>query len=220
MNAEAVGRWRVLIVEDHVALGDALRLAAEMDAGLECVGVVRTVAEALEMVARESPDVVLMDVRLPDGDGIEATGRIKDLRPATAVIVVTAGADAGALLRAARAGASGFLPKETRMAGILDGARRAASGELVVAPSALQSLLAAARHDVAPPPPAARELSSGERQLLAGLAEGQKMAELAAGLGLTPEACRQQLKAAAEALGARSPLDALVTAARAGLLPR
>ncbi len=221
MEAETAGRWRVLIVEDHVALGEALRLAVELDGGLSCAGVAGTVAEALAMVEEQAPDVVLMDVRLPDGDGIEAAGRVKDLRPEAAVIVLTAGADEGALLRAARAGASGFLAKETRMAGILDAVRRVASGEPVVSPSALQRLVAAARREgTGGAPTGHRELTSDEQQLLASLAEGHPPADAAAHLGLTPEACRARLAGAAAALGARSLLEAIVTAAREGFLPR
>lgn len=221
MEAEAAGRWRVLIVEDHVPLGDALRLAVDLDGGLSCVGVAGTVAQALTLVRDHAPHVVLMDVRLPDGDGIEATGRVKDLSPETAVIVLTAGADHGALLRAARAGASGFLAKDSRMAAILDAVRLVAVGEPVVSPSALQGLLAAARHEAAGAPPTANpELSSEDRDLLAILAEGHQTAAAAARLGITPEACRTRLATAAAALGTRSPLEAIVTAAREGLLPR
>lgn len=210
----------MLIVEDHVALGEALRLAVDLEADLECVGVAGTVAGALEMVAGGSPDVVLMDVRLPDGDGIEAAGRVKDLRPGAAVVVLTAGADPGALLRAARMGASGFLAKETRMAAILDAARRAAVGEPVISASALQGLLAAARQEGVPGSRSSNcELSSEEQQLLALLGEGRETAAVAAHLGITPEACRRRLGTATEALGARSPLDALATAARHGLIP-
>lgn len=221
MEAEAASRWRVLIVEDHAALGEALRLAVELDGGLSCAGVAGTVAEALVMVEEHAPDVVLMDVRLPDGDGIEATGRVKDLRPETAVIVLTAGADDGALLRAARAGASGFLAKDTRMAGILDAVRRVASGEPVVSPSALQALLAAARRGRAGgAPTGTRELTVDEQQLLAVLAEGRPPAAAADRLGITPEECRERLATAAAALTARSPLEAIVTAAQEGLLTR
>jgi DNA-binding NarL/FixJ family response regulator len=215
LTGEPPERLRVLIVEDHVALGDALRLA--VDLAMECVGVAGTVAEALERAAATRPDAVLMDVRLPDGDGIEAAARLKDLRPQACVIILTAGADPGALLRAAEAGASGFLPKETRMAAILEGVRRTVAGEPVVSPSALQSLLAAARHR-APSETGPPALSPADRELLALLAEGQGLAAVASRLGITPEECRARTGMVAAALGARSPLQALAIAAREGLL--
>ena len=209
----------MLIVEDHVALGEALRMAVDLYGAMECVGVAGTVAQALELVAASAPDAVLMDVRLPDGDGIEATARLKALRPETCVIILTAGADAGALLRAAEAGACGFLPKETRMAAILDSVRRGVAGEPVVSPSALQGLLAAARHH--PPPDKARparELAPEERELLRLLVTSDDAATIASRLGTTVEACRARISALVEGLGARSTLEALVVAARQGLL--
>lgn len=214
---ESPGPLRVLIVEDHVALGEALRMAVDLDGAMDCVGVAGTVAEALALGA--AADAVLMDVRLPDGDGIDAAGRLKDLRPETCVIVLTAGADSGALLRAAEAGASGLLPKETRLVAILDGVRRGVAGEPVVSPSALQGLLAAARQqgppDTGRPAP---ELTPEERKLLHLLATGDDAAAIASRLGTTLEACRARISALAPALGARSALEALLVAARQGLL--
>ena len=177
-----------------------------------------TVAEALELAVKGEPHAVLMDIRLPDGDGIEATGAIKDLRPATNVIVLTAGADPGALLRAADAGASGFLPKETRMAAILDAARRSTQGELAVAPSALQGLLAAGRRQAPAGSGLPGTLAEDGRRVLALMAEGMDLDAVAAELGATPDDCREAVRRAAAAVGARSPLQALLIATREGLL--
>jgi DNA-binding NarL/FixJ family response regulator len=207
---------RVLIVEDHVALGDALRMAVDLDPGLESVGVATTVAEAIDLAVGQKADIVLTDVRLPDGDGIEATAAIKDLRPTAEVIVLTAGVDAGSLLRAAEAGASGFLSKDTRMINILAAARRAAAGEPVVSPSALQGLLAAGRHQ-SPAGTEARQLTDDDRQLLTLLADGLDVAAIASRLGVAPETCRDQLGRITAALDARSSLQALLIAAREGL---
>jgi len=219
LTAEPPDPLRVLIVEDHLALGNALRLAVDLQSGMECIGVAGTVADALALAADSHPDGVLMDVRLPDGDGIGATARLKDLWPSVCVIVLTAGADVGTLLRAAEAGAAGFFPKESRMAVILDGLRRAVAGEPVVAPSALQGLLAAARHqgplETSRP---GRELAPEERELLVLLAAGEDATAIASRQGTTLEACRARIATLAEGLGARSALEALVVAARRGLL--
>ncbi|MGH8973546.1 MAG: response regulator [Acidimicrobiia bacterium] len=210
---------RVLIVEDHVALGDALRLAVDLDPGLRSVGVATTVAEALDLAVEGEADIVLTDVRLPDGDGIEATATLKELRPATRVIVLTAGVDAGALLRAAEAGASGFLSKDSRMAVILDAARRVAAGEPVLSPSALQGLLAAGRHQgPAGVGAGGEDITDDDRQLLVLMAEGLNLTSISSRLGTTHEDLRQQLEGITAALGARSPLQTLLIAAREGLL--
>ena len=209
---------RVLIVEDHVALGDALRMAVDLDPGLESVGVATTVAEAIDLAVKQEADIVLTDVRLPDGDGIDATAAIKDLRPATEIIVLTAGIDTGSLLRAAEAGASGFLSKDTRMATILAGAHRAAAGEPVVSPSALQGLLAASRHQSPPTGAATPALNDDDRQLLTLLAEGLDVAAIASRLGVAAETCREQLGRITAAFDARSSLQALLIAAREGFV--
>lgn len=208
---------RVLIVEDHVALGEALRMAVDLDPGLESVGVATTVALAVDLAVKQEADIVLTDVRLPDGDGIDATAAIKDLRPATEIIVLTAGMDTGSLLRAAEAGASGFLSKDNRMATILAGAHRAAAGEPVVSPSALQGLLAAGRHQ-SPPTGAAPALDDDDRLLLTLLADGLDVAAIASRLGVATETCREQLGRITAALDARSSLQALLFAAREGFV--
>ena len=84
---------RLLVVEDSAALGDALLFAFGFEDGIEPIGLAPTIERALEMVAAQEPDVVLMDVRLPDGNGIEAVSRVLTLRPGTPVIVMTAHAD-------------------------------------------------------------------------------------------------------------------------------
>src|SRR5688500_5282026 len=99
---------RLLIVEDHAALGEALLFAFGFEPGIEPIGVAPTVARALETVTAEQPDVVLMDVRLPDGSGFDAAARVSALRPGTAVVIMTAHAHHDDALRAAEAGAAGF----------------------------------------------------------------------------------------------------------------
>ena len=95
---------KVLVVEDHAALGEALLFAFSFEPDIEVVGLAPTVAAAIEMVAASRPDVVLMDVRLPDGNGIDATPRVLELHPSAAVVVLTAHADPLFALRAAEAG--------------------------------------------------------------------------------------------------------------------
>src|SRR5204862_4639646 len=118
---------RLLVVEDSATLGEALLFAFGFEDGIEPLGVAPTVGRALEMVASEQPDVVLMDLRLPDGSGVDAVGRVVALRPGTPGIVMTAHADDLIALEAADAGAAGFLLKDVRIAKIVAGVRRAAA---------------------------------------------------------------------------------------------
>src|SRR4051795_7128297 len=84
---------RLLVVEDSATLAEALLFAFSFEEGIEAIGIAPTISRALEMVVAEQPDVVLMDVRLPDGSGIDATTQVVALRPGTPVIVMTAHAD-------------------------------------------------------------------------------------------------------------------------------
>src|SRR5438093_454417 len=135
------GQIRVLVVEDHAPLAEALAFAFGFEADIEVVGVAPTVSRALELVAASEPDVVLMDVRLPDGSGIEATPRVLELRPGTLVIVLTAHTDPTYALRAAEAGAAGFAPKDGSIAKVVACVRQAADGEPAIDATMLRSLL-------------------------------------------------------------------------------
>jgi len=214
---------RLLVVEDSPALADALLFAFGFEEGIEAVGVASTVERALEMVAAEQPDVVLMDVRLPDGSGIAATARVVALRPATPVIIMTAHADHLLALEAAEAGAAGFLLKDVRIAKIVSGVRRAVAGGLAIDPAVLQSVLNeaatggsdSARCGVAPP-----ELTPTEREVLALLADGLDAPAVADRLGLDRDRLEVVIASVRERLCARSNLEAVVLAAKGRLLDR
>jgi DNA-binding NarL/FixJ family response regulator len=204
---------RLLLVEDSAALGEALMFAFGFEDGIEPVGVATTIAQALEMVAKERPDVVLMDVRLPDGSGIEAVSRVLALRPGTPVVVMTAHADNLIALEAADAGAAGFLLKDVRIAKIVAGVRRVVAEALAVDAVVLDAMLAQARAAGS----AGVELTASEREVVSLLAEGLDRQAIAARLGIAEAEVATIAAALRERLGARSNLEAVVRAARAGL---
>lgn len=211
---------RVLIVEDHAGLAETLRMAIGFEPDMECVGLAPTASRALELAVECAPDVVLMDVRLPNGGGIEATARLKGLRPEASVIVLTAHPDPVYLLRAAEAGASGFLSKESRISEILKAVRLVTVGEPALRPHALQALMAEVAREERPAPlGASPELTSAERDLLGLVGEGLGFETIAAKLGITRSAARDRVEAVLTKLGARSQLEAVVLAVRARLLP-
>ena len=205
---------RLLVVEDSATLAEALLFAFSFEEGIEAVGVAGTIARALEMVESERPDVVLMDVRLPDGSGVEAVSRVLDLRPDTPVIVMTAHADNLVALDAADAGAAGFLLKDVRIAKIVAGVRRVVTGALAVDPALLDAILAQAKTGAA----LDAELPLPERDLVGLLAKGLDREAIAARLGTTEDEVAKTGATMRGHLGARSNLEAVVRAARAGLL--
>lgn len=204
---------RLLVVEDSAALADALLFAFGFEKDIEPIGVAPSISRALEKVEADQPDVVLMDVRLPDGTGLEAAARIVALRPGTPVIIMTAHADHLMALEAAEAGAAGFLLKDVRIAKLVAGVRRAAAGALAVEPATLASVLAQVTASGSPP-----ALSPPEHAAVRLLAEGLDRSAVAGRLGVDESEARRVIDSACSRLGARSSLEAVVRAAGAGLL--
>lgn len=124
---------RLLLCDDHRLLRDGLRRAM-VDAGFDIVGVASDGTEAVALVPEVMPDVVLMDVTMPDMDGIEATTHITRDHPSVRVVLLTMHSDAGFVRSAVAAGASGFLVKDVSSTGIADAIRKVAAGEKVFAP--------------------------------------------------------------------------------------
>lgn len=210
---------RVLIVDDHRAFSDALGIAIDLQPDLRLDGVTSSVEEALEAVRTSSPDVVLMDLRLPGVDGIEGVRRIKDLDPRIRVIVLTGFADAEAMAGAALAGASGFFPKERPVGEILQAIRTASEGGMVVEPSTLAAVLARVHEPSrSPAAPPALHLTERQREVLALLAEGMDPRAIARTLGISLNTSRGHVKSVMTKLGAHSQLEAVVEAMRIGLL--
>lgn len=212
---------RLLVVEDHAALGEALLFAFGFEAGIEPLGVAPTVGQALEMVKADRPDVVLMDVRLPDGSGLDAAAQVVAVRPGTAVVIMTAHADHQKALQAADAGAAGFILKDVRIAKIVAGVRRAVAGEPAIDPTVLQSILnqaAAGGSGTGRPPGSVPQLSASERELIELMAQAVDGGAIATALGMSEAGVADLRASVRERLGARSTLEALVRAARMGLL--
>src|SRR2546425_12879192 len=177
---------RVMLVDDHelVRQGVASMLAKAEDLAL--VGEARTGREAIETARKELPDVVLMDVRMPDMDGFEATRRIKEDRPRPAVIMVTMHDNPAYLREAVRAGAAGYLLKDVSKDDLLDAIRQVATGGAFIESQMLKGMLSELKPG-APVPSAARNLTKREREILALVAEGMSNREIADRLGLSPQ---------------------------------
>lgn len=212
---------RVLIVDDHQSFSEALGLAIGLQSDLECVGTAATLGEATALVPGRCPDVVLMDVRLPDGDGIDGTARVKALCPETRVVILTAHADLEIVARAAAAGAAGFLPKSSSVVQVLDAIRTAGSGGMLVEHSTLMQVVSRIRDGEGPAPQreASPSLTHREHEVLLLLGEGLDPSSIARRLGVSLHTTRGHVQNVLGKLGAHSQLEAVVAAVRRGLIP-
>jgi DNA-binding NarL/FixJ family response regulator len=212
---------RVLIVDDHLAFAEAVAIAVDAQADLECVGATPDVEEALRLTTDRAPDVVLMDVYLPGVDGIEATRRIKAGNPGTRVLILTGHTELDILTQAATAGASGFLPKESSLQEVIDAIRAPVDDKIVLESSTLAALVERLRDTERASAQQARDasrLTRRELEVLGLMREGLDPQTIASRLGISVHTCRGHVKSVLLKLGAHSQLEAVVIAAREGLL--
>jgi DNA-binding NarL/FixJ family response regulator len=212
---------RVLLVDDQDLVRQGLRLILEL-AGLEVVGEARDGAEAVRAVAEHAPDVVLMDLRMPGMDGIEATRLITAQEPPghPVVLALTTFDVDEHVVGALRAGAVGYLLKDVTADGLVDAVRRAAAGEPVVAPAVLARLMSnfVDRPPVATAlPPGFAELSDREREVLAMIGAGRSNSEIAADLVISMATVKTHVRHIFAKLGLRDRAQAVVAAHDAGL---
>lgn len=184
---------RLLLVDDHEIVRAGLRtvLAAP---GLEVVGEAATVSEAIDAAQRLKPDMVLMDIRLPDGSGVEACRKIRAAQPRTKVLFLTAFEDEDALLATVFANADGYLLKEIGNGNLVRAIFAAASGLSVLDPVSKRRILERAHARAqASPHAGGSELSAQEHRVLALVAEGKTNKEIALAMHLSPKTVKNYL---------------------------
>ena len=220
MSAGAVGQAptqakpiRVLVVDDHRTVADAMALAMAAEPGIECLGAVHSAREARATAHGFAPDVVVMDVNLGDGDGIEVAAELTRRSPGIRVIILTAVVDASLLRRAADAGAVALLAKDGTLTELLAAIRASSWDGFVVHPRVLRRLM-----DCVDEPAEHVRLTVRENDVLSLLAEGMDVQAIASRLGITVLTCRGYLKNIMAKLDAHSQLEAVVKARRIGLV--
>jgi DNA-binding NarL/FixJ family response regulator len=213
---ERPGGIRVLIVDDHEVLAASLAMVLDAEDDITTAGVATTLAQARALVGTAGVDVVLLDHRMPDGDGVAAIPGLRALRPSIGVVVLTASAADHVLLAAIENGASGFLSKTRSLDEVTAAVRAAAAGESVISPELLARLLPRFGRGKAPQPD---ELTDREREVLALVAEGLSNAAIAERLVVSVHTVRNHIASLSAKLGAHSKLEALSIAVRQGLLP-
>jgi DNA-binding NarL/FixJ family response regulator len=216
--------FTLLICDDHKILTDALAMVVDRSDGLEMISPpVHTPEEAIAIVSDSPPDVVLMDIVFK-GDhmnGIDATRRIKEISPSTRVVVMTAHDDERLLVEAVEAGASGFLGKEEAAEQVLDAARSAAAGEVLIDPSTLTRLLhqvAREREEQRDAQMLLAELTDREREILSFLAQGRRNDDIAKELFISPQTVQTHVRNILAKLRVHSKLEAVAFAVKHGAI--
>jgi len=213
---------RVLLADDQALVRSGFRMILDAKADLEVVGEAADGAEAVALVAQLEPDVVLMDVRMPNDDGLEATRRIAVAGSPARVIVLTTYDVDDYVYAALRAGASGFMLKDVRPAELADAVRVVAGGDALLAPSVTRRLLDrfadALPGPDAPPPADLGELTEREVEVLRLVALALSNAEIAEKLFLTEATVKTHVSSVLRKLGLRDRVQAVVFAYDVGLV--
>ena len=200
----------VFLVDDHEVVRRGVRELLEAAGDLEVVGEAASVAEALARIPATRPQVAVLDVRLPDGSGVELCRDLHDALPDVACLMLTSFADDQALLDAVLAGASGYLLKDVRGTDLVDGIRTVAGGGSLLDAHATSLVLARLRAPVAPDPLA--DLSEQERKILALIGEGLSNREIAERLFLAEKTVKNYVSNVLAKLGLQRRTQAAVLA--------
>lgn len=211
------GAVRVLVVDDHPVVRRGLRTMLEGETWVDGVLEAATCAEAIGIALTEPVGVVAMDVALPDGDGVEATRRIVQGRPDIRVLMVTMADDEDVVGRSLRAGARGYVLKDTDPDVIVDALRTVAGGGLVLGPRIGPQVLTSLRRQPVELPPPFDRLTPRERDILRRLSAGDTNARIARHFGLSEKTVRNQLSAVFAKLGVADRVQAALLARDAGL---
>ncbi|MBK8619595.1 MAG: response regulator transcription factor [Anaerolineales bacterium] len=210
---------RVMITDDHLIVREGLRLILETTDEIEIVGEARDGAECLALVANLKPDVILMDLQMPNMDGITAIGHLRRDHPEIAIVILTTFNEDEMMLRGLQAGARGYLLKDTDRENLLDTIQAAAKGETLLRPEILARVLAVHSSPVtAPVSKNDSALTERELEVLQSASRGERNKEIAYKLGITERTVKAHLQSIYQKFNVDSRAAAVAIAAQQGLL--
>ena len=210
---------RVMVTDDHLIVREGLRLILETAEGIEIVGEASDGAECLALVPECKPDVILMDLQMPRMDGITAIGHLRRDYPGIAIVILTTYNEDDLMIRGLKAGARGYLLKDTSREILLDTIQAAARGETLLKPEILARVLSAhSSHLFAPAPQTDSMLTERELEVLQSAARGERNKEIAYKLGITERTVKAHLASIYQKFGVDSRAAAVAVAAQKGLL--
>ncbi len=206
---------RVLIVDDHGVVREGLRAYLELEPDIQVVGEAKDGLEAVRRAAELQPDVVLMDLVMPNMDGVDATSRIKEQQPATHIIILTSFLDDERVVPAIRAGATSYLLKDVAAADLARAIRGARAGQAQLHPEVARRLM----QQVTSPrkPDAGAQLTDREREVLRLLADGRSNKEIARTLVVSERTVKGHVSNILGKLGLQDRTQAALFAVRNGL---
>jgi two-component system response regulator NreC len=211
---------RLLLVDDHAVVRSGLRMLLATEADVEIIGEAGTAAEALASAVDLKPDVILMDIGLPDKSGIEATSDIKAQLPKVAIVALTIHEDEEYFFKMLEAGASGYVPKRAAPEELLTAIRAAAHGEVYLYPTMAKLLV----RDYLVSEPVDKEQSAGkdltdrEQEVLTHLAEGESNEEIAKALVISPKTVARHRENIMRKLNLHSRAELVRYAIRKGII--
>jgi NarL family two-component system response regulator YdfI len=207
---------RILIADDHLIIRQGLRLILETESGFELVGEAADGGEAVRLCRNLCPDVVLMDLRMPGMDGLTAIERLRTDQPQIAVVILTTFNEDDLMMRGLRAGAKGYLLKDTGREMLFNVIRAAARGETLLKPDILVRVLSnVAKTNISPDN---IRLTGRELEVLKGVAQGERSKEIALHLGITERTIKAHLASIYNKLGVDNRAAAIALAAQKGWL--
>ena len=208
---------RIVLIDDHEVVRRGLTEALGSEDDFEVVGEAGTVADGIQRVRQYRPDVVVLDVRLPDGSGVEACREIRELSPDTRVLMLTSYADDEALFAAIVAGASGYILKQIRLTELLDGIRKVAAGASLLDPAVTERVMRRLRGDDRTPADKAFDtLTEREREILLLVAEGLSNRQVAERVYLAEKTVKNYVSNILMKLGFTRRTEAVAMVGRLG----
>ena len=208
---------RILVADDHLIIRQGLRLILETQDGFELVGEAADGAEALRLCAELRPDVVLMDLRMPGMDGLTAIEHLRVEQPGIAVVILTTFNEDDLMMRGLRAGAKGYLLKDTDRETLFNTIRAARRGETLLKPEIIaRVLLQANKASITAPSQTA--LTGRELEVLKAVAQGERSKEIAVQLGISERTVKAHLASIYNRLGVDSRAAAIAVASKRGLI--
>lgn len=211
---------RLMLVDDHEVVRSGLRILLESESDVDIIGEFGTAGEALQAISKLKPDVVLMDIGLPDLSGIDAARELKSLRPEVAVVALTIHEDEEYFFKMLEAGASGYVPKRAAPDELLTAIRVAAQGEVYLYPTLAKLLVSdyLTQEQQTKDEKALDGLTPREQEVLAHLADGAKNLEIAETLGISPKTVSRHRENIMRKLGLHSRTELVKYAIRKGII--